>query len=162
MTSRTSCNSTAAGSPKLGRREPAPDPPRPLRPAGPRARARARRVMAGRRLDRPPGARRGVRQGVPLPGVRPGDRAGDPARRGLARGWRPDARRPRPGRAQALAPGLLGAPAAPCPGRPPDVTGRGLQCPGDTSDSEGLVYLFDLTGKVAVVTGGTRGIGMMM
>jgi NAD(P)-dependent dehydrogenase (short-subunit alcohol dehydrogenase family) len=33
---------------------------------------------------------------------------------------------------------------------------------GNTSDSEGLVYLFDLTGKVAVVTGGTRGIGMMM
>ena len=34
--------------------------------------------------------------------------------------------------------------------------------PRGTSDSEGLVYLFDLTGKVAVVSGGTRGIGMMM
>src|SRR6266568_5119163 len=63
MTSRTTGNSTGSGSPKLGRREPAPDPPRPLRPAGPRARARARRVVAGRRLGGPPGARRCDRQG---------------------------------------------------------------------------------------------------
>src|ERR1700749_5309474 len=106
MTRRTTGNSTALaalGSPKLARREPPPDPPRPLRPAGPRARARARRVVAGRRLDSPPGARRGVRQGVPLPRVRPGDRAGNPARGGLARPRPPDARPPGPGRAQALA-----------------------------------------------------------
>src|SRR5438046_2173690 len=35
MTSRTTGNSTASGSPKLGRREPAPGPPPPLRPARP-------------------------------------------------------------------------------------------------------------------------------
>ena len=107
-----------ASSHSLDRREPAPDPPRPLRPSRPRARARARRVMAGRRLDRPARARRGIGEGVPLSGMRPGDRAGDPARRGLARrrsphgGWR------RRGGAQALAYGVLAAPAAPRAGRP--------------------------------------------
>src|SRR6266536_3244174 len=33
---------------------------------------------------------------------------------------------------------------------------------GQQTDSEDPVYLFDLTGKVAVVTGGTRGIGLMI
>jgi len=33
---------------------------------------------------------------------------------------------------------------------------------GEQTDSEDSVYLFDLTGKVAVVTGGTRGIGLMI
>src|SRR6516225_74422 len=180
MTSPTTGNSTPLSlsrlglsrlrSPKLDRREPAPDPPRPLRPDGRRAGAPARRVVAGRRLDRPPGAWRGVGQGVPLPRMRSGDRAGHPARRGLARRRRPDARPPRPGRAQALAPSLLGAPPAPRPRRPATrspvtTTSEHLEAynaPRGTSDSEGLVYLFDLTGKVAVVSGGTRGIGMMM
>src|SRR5512142_1941595 len=33
---------------------------------------------------------------------------------------------------------------------------------GTSGTWRGFVYLFDLTGKVAVVTGGTRGIGLMM
>ena len=55
------------------------------------------------------------------------------------------------------------------PRRTPRLTEFGFgqpsaACAGDRSvtDSEGPLYLFDLTGKVAVVTGGTRGIGLMI
>ena len=55
--------------------------------------------------------------------------------------------------ARTVARGYIGRRTLPC---------EAYNAPRDTRDWEGLVYLFDLSGKVAVVTGGTRGIGMMM